>query len=181
MALAHRPCRRVGAATCRATIEEMPSAPTTNRAGRSREPLGPSTRTPDTRPVGSWRSAVTWVSCRTSTPASAAASTRIRSISRRRGAYSASTPALDRIEICTGSSSPSWKVVSRMGGVPAATTRSSRPQRVSWSTPARISPCVESESVPYLDRSTIATRAPALARSIAVDAPATRPPTTTAS
>src|SRR3954454_12367211 len=68
-----------------------------------------------------------------------------------------------------------------IGGVPAATIRSSSPQRESWRTPARIRPCVDTVSTPRPERSTTATRAPARASSSAVDAPATRPPTTTTS
>src|SRR5919197_7646 len=41
------------------------------------------------------------------------------------------------------------KVVRRTGGVPAAMTASSRPQRLSWRTPPRISACVDSVSAPY--------------------------------
>src|SRR3954468_12067226 len=68
-----------------------------------------------------------------------------------------------------------------MGGVPAATRRSSSPQRESWRTPARISPCVDTVSTPRPARSTTATLTPARASRRAVDAPATRPPTTTTS
>ena len=66
-------------------------------------------------------------------------------------------------------------------GVPALSTASSRPHRESWRTPARMKPWVETVSVPGRARSTTATRRPARASSMAVPAPATRPPTTTTS
>src|SRR3954447_17303780 len=68
-----------------------------------------------------------------------------------------------------------------MDGVPAAVISSSRPQRSSCNTPARISAWVESVSRPGWTRSSSSTRSPARAISIAVAEPAHRAPTTTAS
>ena len=67
------------------------------------------------------------------------------------------------------------------GGVPAATTRCSRPHRLSCNTPARISACVDRVSRLGCVRSTTRTRSPARAISMAVAAPAHRAPTITAS
>src|SRR5262245_22561190 len=57
---------------------------------------------------------------------------------------------------------------------------SSRPQRDSWSTPARIIASVDNVSEPRVACSTTSTSSPARARSIAVAAPAQRAPTITA-
>src|SRR5262245_3188952 len=68
-----------------------------------------------------------------------------------------------------------------MGGAPLATTVSRRPQRESWTTPARTRECVEVVSLGKAARSSSTTSWPARASSIAVAAPAHRAPTTTTS
>src|SRR5262252_1157853 len=68
-----------------------------------------------------------------------------------------------------------------MGGVPAALTRSSNPQRCSCKMPARVNAWVDSVSVSEHVCSTTATCMPARASNMAVAAPASRAPTTTTS
>src|SRR4051812_36384523 len=75
-------------------------------------------------------------------------------------------------------SSPYREVVRLTGGVPAATTSSSRPQRDNWITPPRSNAWVEGEYEPARPSSISTVFAPPRASSNAVAAPAARAPTT---
>ena len=113
-------------------------------------------------------------------PRSAAAVASSASSAVRRGATSRSTPARS----FTGSvrsSPPTAKVTSRIAGAPVASTRSSRPQRASWTTPPRAIAWVDRVSLGSCARSSTAASCPRAASSRAVAEPATRAPTTTTS
>ena len=162
----------------RAMAERRPSAPMTRSALASRRAAPARPVIPVTRPARSRRRPVTEAPNRTSAPALRAASARIASRTLRRGAYSASTPCLGLIGTVV-TASGRWKVVDRTAGVPAPTTPGSNPHRCSCTTAPRMSAWVDSVSVPYRDLSSTSTRAPCLASSSAVAAPAQRAPAMT--
>ena len=149
-----RPARRGGPApTHRATVERRPSAPTTRSALASRCAAPARPVTPVTRPARSRRSPVTGP--RPARPPRLSARHRPESRPAPCGAGHTAPrrrPGSDRTLVTR----PADGTFDRTGGVPAPTTPSSTPHRDSWRTPARMSPWVDSVSLPNRDRSTTA-------------------------